>query len=110
MCFKLVSEFADFRSIGKLCQTIDVRYDKFFRPEYVILKGCFSFKTEDLVFAWFWPDCLYISWKYRGQVSLKNLKALEQRYWLNFSETGSDEFLQSVSLQLDFYYEVGDSI
>ena len=31
-----------------------------------------SFKTEDLVFVWFWPDCPYISWKYRGQVFLRN--------------------------------------
>ena len=61
---------------------------QFFLPEQVFLIGCFSFKTEDLVFAWFWPDCLYISWKYRGQVSSKNLKGLEQRYWLNLSETG----------------------
>ena len=30
----------------------------------------------DVVFAWFWPDFLYISWKYRGQVSLKNLVVL----------------------------------
>ena len=28
-------------------------------------------------------------WKYRGQVFLKNLKALEQRYRWNLSETGS---------------------
>ena len=63
-----------------------------FWPEHGFLIVCFSFKTEDLVFAWFWPDCLYISWKYRGQVSLKNLKALEQRYWLNLSETGSQFF------------------
>ena len=51
--------------------------------------GCFSFKTKHLVFAWFWPDCLHISWKYRGQVFLKNLKALEHRYWLNLSEIWS---------------------
>ena len=70
---KLWSEFANSRSVGKLFQTIGVRYDNFFWPEHVFLKGCFRFKTEDLVFAWFWPDCLYISWKYRGQVSLKNL-------------------------------------
>ena len=89
LCLKLLSEFANFRSVGKLFQTTGVRYDKSFWPEHVFLKGCFSFKTEDLVFAWFWPDCLYISWKYRGQVSLKNLKALEQRYWLNLSDTGS---------------------
>ena len=38
------------------CQT-----GQFFWPEHMFLKGCFSFKTEDLVFAWFWPDCLYIS-------------------------------------------------
>ena len=30
-----------------------------------------------------------ISWKYRGQVSLKNLKVLEQNYWLNLSKIGS---------------------
>ena len=88
---KLLSEFANFRSVGKLFQTIGVRYDKFFWPEHMFLKECFSFKTDDLVFAWFWPDCLYIYIlsKYSGQVSLKNLKALEQSYWLNFSELGS---------------------
>ena len=102
LCLKLLSEFANFRSVGKLFQTIGVRYDKFFWPDHVFLKGCFSFRKEDLVFAWFWPDCLYISWKYRGQVSLKILKALEQRYWLNPSE--------SVSLQFGFYYLAGDSI
>ena len=63
---------------------------QFFLPEHVFLRGCFSFKTEDLVFAWSWRDCLYISWKCWGQVSLKNLKASEQRYWLNLSETGSN--------------------
>ena len=89
LCLKLLSESANFRSVGKLFQTIGVRYDTSFWPEYVFFKRCFSFKTEDLILAWFWPDCLYISWKYRGQVSLKNLKALEQRYWLNLSETGS---------------------
>ena len=61
----------------------------FFWPEHVFLKGCFSFKIEDLVFAWFWPDCLCIPWKYRRQIFLKNLKTLEQRYSLNLSETGS---------------------
>ena len=48
---------------------------QFFLPEHVFLRGCSSFKTEDLVFAWSWRDCLYISWKCWGQVSLKNLKA-----------------------------------
>ena len=59
----------------------------FFCPEHLFLIGCSSFKTEDLVFTWFWPDCLYMSWKSRGQVLFKSLKALEQRYWLNLSET-----------------------
>ena len=95
---KLLSEFANFRSVGKLFQTIGVRYDKFFWPEHVFLKGCFSFKTEDLVFAWFWPDCLYISWKYRGQVSLKNLffSKCFTPVWLllrNTSVLGSLQFL-----------------
>ena len=89
LCFKLLSEFANFKSVGRLLQTTGVRYDKHFWPEHVFLKGCFSFKTEDLVFAWFWPDCQYVSRKYRDQVYLKNLKVLEQRYWLNLSETGS---------------------
>ena len=88
-CLKLLSEFANFRSVCKLFRTIGGKYDKFFWSEHVFLKGCFSFKTEDLVFAWFWPDCLCMSWKYRWQVSLKNLKALEQGYWLHLSETGS---------------------
>ena len=38
----------------------------FFWLEHMFLKGCLSCKTEDLVTAWFWPDCPYISWKYRG--------------------------------------------
>ena len=37
-----------------------------FQLIFKIIKWCFSFKTEDLVFAWFWPDYLDISWKYRG--------------------------------------------
>ena len=88
-CLKLLSEFVNFGSVGKLFETIRVRYDKCFWPEHVFLKGGLSFKTEDLVFAWFWPDCLYISGKCRGQVSLKKREALEQRYWLNLSETGN---------------------
>ena len=72
LCLKLLSEFVNFRSIDKLFQTIGVRYDKCFWPKYAFLKVCFSFKTEDLVFARFWPDWLYISWKYRGKVSLKS--------------------------------------
>ena len=51
LCLKLLSEFVNFRSIGKIFQTICVGYDNFFRPEHVFLKGCFSFKTEVLVFA-----------------------------------------------------------
>ena len=89
LCLKLLSEFASFRSVGKLSKTIGGRYHNFFLLDHVFLKGCFTFKIEDLVFAWFWPDCLYISWKNRGQASLKNLKALEQRHLLNISETGS---------------------
>ena len=89
LCLKLLNEFANFRSVSKLFQTIGARYDTFFWAEHVFLKQCFSFKTEDLEFAWFWPDCLYISWKYKGQVSLKSWKALEQRYWLILSEAGS---------------------
>ena len=48
---KLLCEFANFRSVGKLFQTIGVRYDKSILPEHVFLKECFCFKTEDLVFA-----------------------------------------------------------
>ena len=47
LCLKLLSEFVNFSSVGKLFHTIDVLYDKFFWPEHVFLKGCFSFKTED---------------------------------------------------------------
>ena len=82
---KLLSEFTNVRSIGQLFQTIGVRYNNFFWPEHMFLKGCFSLKTEDHIFAWFWPDCVHVSWKYRGQVSLKNLKVVEQRYWLKLS-------------------------
>ena len=63
--------------------------DQFFWPEYIFLKGCFSSKMEDIAFAWFWPYCLYILWQYKKLKRLKNLKALEQRYWLNLSETES---------------------
>ena len=79
--FEIIKWIRQSRSVGKLFQTIGVRCDNFFSSEHVFLKGCFSFKTEDLVFAWFWLDCLYISQKYRGQVSLKNSKTLEQRNW-----------------------------
>ena len=79
-----------------------------FWPEHVLLDGCSSFKTEDLVLIWFLPDGLYKSYKYRGQFSLKNLKALEQMYWLNLSETGS-QFICSNSLsQCDFCCLVED--
>ena len=43
------------------------------------------FKTENLVFIWSCPEALYKSCKYRGQFSLKNLKALEQMHLLNLS-------------------------
>ena len=93
MIFQLMSEIIKWIRQLQVCQQTAPNYwcrnDKCFWPEHVFLKGCFSFKTEDLVFAGFLPDCLYISWKYRAQASLKNLKALEQRYWLNLSETGN---------------------
>ena len=37
-----------------------VWYDKFFWPEHVSFKGCFSFKTEDLVFDWFFDQIVYM--------------------------------------------------
>ena len=53
LCLNLLSEFDNFSPIGKRFQTIGVREDKLFWPEYVFLKGCFSFETKDLIFAWF---------------------------------------------------------
>ena len=47
---KLLNEFVNFRSVSKLFQLIGARYSNFFLPKHVLLKGCFSFKTKDLVF------------------------------------------------------------
>ena len=104
---KSLSEFVNFRSVGKLSQTIGVRCDNFFWPEQ---KGYFSFKTEDLVGGWFWPDFLYISWKHRGQVFLKSVKAIEQRYWLNLSQTGSQLIFSNSFIPVSLLYLAGGSI
>ena len=88
-CLKLLRIFDSFIHVGKLLQTFGVKQNNVFRPDHVLLDGSFSFKTEDLVFIWSCPDVLYKSYKYRGQFSLKNLKALEQMHWLNISETGT---------------------
>ena len=69
---KLLRLFDNFRLERKLFETVGVKKDKVSWPERV--------SCEDLVFAWSWPDCLYISCKYRIQLPLKNLKALEQKY------------------------------
>ena len=45
---------------------------------------CIQF-LSGLVFIWSCPDGLDKSCKYRGQLSLKNLKVLEQMHWLNLS-------------------------
>ena len=102
LLLEIIKWICQLRSVCKLFQTIGVRYDKFFWPEHVFLKECFSFKTEDLLVVLFWPDCLHISWKCRGQVYLKKLKALEQRCWLNPLETRSQliyskSFIQNVT-------------
>ena len=55
----------------------------------MFLDGCFRFKTEDLLFALSWPFYLNRPCKCWEQLSLKHLKALEQRHWLHISETGS---------------------
>ena len=60
-----------------------------FWPEHVLLDGCFSFKTKDVVFIWSCPDGIYKSYKYRAEFLLKNLKALEQMHSLKLWETGS---------------------
>ena len=91
LCLKLLSEFVNFSSVGKLFHTIDVLYDKFFWPEHVFLKACFSFKTEDFdqkIYLILTRLSIYISRKYRGQDSIKNLKVLEEKHWLNLPETG----------------------
>ena len=54
--FKIIKWIRQRQVRRQLFQTIGVGYDKFFRPEHVLLKGCFSFKTEVLVLAWFWPE------------------------------------------------------
>ena len=78
LCLKLLIEFVNFRSSGKLFQTIVVGYGKFFWSEHVFLKGCFNFKTEVLEFTWFHQRTSF----------LKKIKALEWRCWLNLSEKG----------------------
>ena len=78
-----------FKHVDKLFQMIGVKQDNVFWPKHVLLDGCFSFKTEDLIFSWYYPNGLCKSYKYRRQFSLKNLKTLEQMHWLNLSETGS---------------------
>ena len=49
-CLKLLRLFDDFKHLGKLFQIVGVKQDNVFWPEHVLLDGCFSFKTEDLVF------------------------------------------------------------
>ena len=100
MVFQLIFEFI--RWIGQLqiCRKTVQNYcchiwQMFFWPKHFFLKLCFNFKIEDLVFAWFWPDYPYMLKKYRGQISLKNLNALEQSYWLNLSGTRSKLILKS---------------
>ena len=44
---------------GYVIQLVGVKKDSFFWPEHVFLKGCFSFKTEDLMLAWFLTDYIY---------------------------------------------------
>ena len=95
LCLKLLREFTNLRPIGKLFQTIGVRCDKLFWPESVFLKGCFSFEVIYPVYAWSWPDCVYISCKYRGQVCLKKLKALEQSDWLDLWDTKSQSIFSN---------------
>ena len=51
LCLRLLIDFANFRSVSNLFETVGVRYDNFFDPNTCFLKDCFSFKTEDLVFA-----------------------------------------------------------
>ena len=38
LCLKLLSEFANFRSVGKLFQTVGVTYNKFFDQNMCFLK------------------------------------------------------------------------
>ena len=45
-----------------------------------------------------------------GQVSLKNLKDLEQRDQLNYSEMKSQLIFSKCFTQYDFYYLLGDGI
>ena len=47
-----------------------------FWPEHVFLDGCFSFKTQDLVYIWSCPDGLHKSYKYRGQFPLQKFKSI----------------------------------
>ena len=49
-CLKLLRLFDNFKHVGKLFLTVGVKQDNVFWAEHVLLDGCFSFKTEDLVF------------------------------------------------------------
>ena len=47
---KLLRLFDNFKHVDKLFQIVGVKKDNVFWPEQMLLDGCFSFKTEDLVF------------------------------------------------------------
>ena len=70
---KLLSELVNFRSAGKLFETISVGYGKFLWPEHVFLKGYFSFKTEDLILLDFGQRKSF----------LKNLKSVRTKVLIN---------------------------
>ena len=58
--FETFESIDNFKHVGKLFQILGVKWNVFW-SEHVLLDKCFSFK-------------------YGGQFSLKNLKALEQMY------------------------------
>ena len=78
LCLKLLSEFVNFRSIGKLFQTIGVGTTNFFDQNTCFLKDVLVSKQK---FS-------YLLDFDQSTSSFKKFKAVEQRYWLNLSETG----------------------
>ena len=78
MVFQLIFEIKWIQQAQLRRQTVPNNWSQIgqtFLTRIHVFNSCFSFKTN-LIFAWFWPNCLDISWKYRAQVSLKNFEIL----------------------------------
>ena len=78
MVFQLIFEIKWIQQVQLRRQTVPNNWCQIgqtFLTRIHVFNRCFSFKTN-LIFAWFWPNCIDISWKYRAQVSLKNFEIL----------------------------------